>query len=283
MNLPKITPKQREILKLIYTYRFIARKQLQTLLGHTDKRRVSSWLKELREQQFIDWIYDPLDPNERSTPAIYFLSINGIRFLRQTKQYPEANLRKRYKDSERQQDFIAKCLLLADCTIHLKARNKASEENNGGVNYAYALEAEYTNPDHKYNLLAESEYIHPDLVFTKTTEANEDTNKETSQSYFVQFFDFTTPRYMVKKTLKGYVEYFDSKEPEAWQDQTEQEELPIILCACPTVAELIYAKRYAKKQLEEHGLEDRKDVHLRFTTIEKIRRQGMTGMIWEEV
>jgi hypothetical protein len=279
MNLPKITPKQQEILNLIYTYRFIARKQLQILLGHTDKRRVSSWLKELREQQFIDWIYDPLDPNERSTPAIYFLCLNGIRFLRQTKQYTEADLRKRYKDNERQQDFIAKCLLLVDCTIHLHARNMASEETNEGVQYAYALEADYANPDHDYNLVAESEYIHPDLIFTKTIEDD----ATTAQAYLMQLFDPTTPRYMVKKKLKGYVEYFDSNEPETWQEQTEQEELPIVLIACPTLTGLIYAKRYTKKQLEEHGLVDREDVHIRFATIEQVKRQGMTSMIWEEV
>jgi hypothetical protein len=278
MNLPKITPKQQEIIKLLYTYRFIARKQLQILLGHTDKRRVSSWLKELREQQFIDWIYDPLDPNERSTPAIYFLSINGIRFLRQTKQYPEADLRKRYKDNERQQDFITKCLLLVDCTIHLHARNKASQDTNEGVEYAYALEANYVDPDHDYNFLAESEYIHPDLIFTKTIEVDE----TTAQAYFMQLFDQTAPRYMVKKKLKGYVEYFYSNEPDEWQKQTEQEELPIILIVCPTLAELIYAKRYTKKQLEEHGIDDREDVHIRFATTEQVKRQGMTSMIWEQ-
>jgi hypothetical protein len=279
MNLPKITPKQQEMLKLLYTYRFITRKQLQILLGHTDKRRVSNWLKELREQQFIDWIYDPTDPNERSTPAIYFLSINGILFLRQTKQYPEADLRKRYKDNERQQDFMAKCLLLVDCTIHLLDRNKASEDTDEDVEYAYALEANYVDPDHDYNFIAESEYIHPDLIFTKTIEDD----PATTQAYFMQLFDPTTPRYMVKKKLKSYVEYFDSKEPETWQEQTEQEKLPIVLIACPTLAELIYAKRYTKTQLKEHGLDDREDVLIRFATIEQVKRQGLTSMIWEEV
>jgi hypothetical protein len=123
-------------------------------------------------------------------------------------------------------------------------RNKVSEDTNEGVEYAYALEANYTNPNHAYNLLAKSEHIHPDLIFVKTTD-----DPATAQTYFVQVFDLTAPRYMVKKKLKSYVEYFDSSEPEEWQKQTEQEELPIILIACPTLAELIYAKRYTKKQL----------------------------------
>lgn len=97
MNLPKITNKQQLLTRLIHCYRFIERKQLQVLMGHTDKRRVSSWLKDLREKQFIDWFYDPDNPNEKPKPAIYFLGINGIRFLRESGDYPEDELRKRYK------------------------------------------------------------------------------------------------------------------------------------------------------------------------------------------
>jgi hypothetical protein len=147
------------------------------------------------------------------------------------------------------------------------------------VQYTYALEADYANPDHDYNFIAESEYIHPDLIFTKIIDGDE----TTAQAYFMQLFDLTTPRYIVKKKLKGYVEYFDSNEPDEWQKQTDQDQLPIVLIACPTLTELIYAKRYAKTQLEEQGLDDREDVHIRFATIEQVKRRGLTSMIWEDV
>lgn len=275
MDLPKITNKQQTLIHQIYRYRFIERKQLQMLMGHTVKGRISTWLKELREDQFVDWLYDPDNPDEKSKPAIYFIAINGIRFLRGQGDYPEDELRKRYKDSSRQDDFINRCLLLVDCGIHLEARNKGDD-----VTYTYALEVDYADYGHDYSFLDESEFIHPDLVFTKEADTSEGF---IHQTYFVQFFDLTTPRYMVKKKLKGYVEYFDSDEPEEWQQQTGQDEPPIILIACATLAELIYAKRYTKKQLEEHELQDREDVRIRFATVEKIKRQGMTGLIWEEV
>ena len=275
MNLPKLTPKQQEIIRLLYGYRFITRKQIQLLLGHTDKRRISAWLKELREQQFVNWLYDPNDPYERSAPAVYFLHINGIRFLRKTGEYMEPDLRKRYKDATRQQDFIDRCLLLADCTIHLEARNK-----NDDISYTYALKADYTDPDSDFCILGESEFIDPDLAFTKEAETDEG---YINQTYFVQFFDLSTPRYMVKKRLKGCVEYFGSKEPEEWVGQTGQEELPIVLVACPTLAELIYAKRYTKKQLQDNELDEREDVCIRFATIQQVKRQGVTGLIWEDV
>ncbi len=272
MQLPKITNKQQALICLIYRYRFIERKQLQVLMGHTDKRRVSSWLKELREQQFIDWFYDPDNPNEKSKPAIYFLGINGIRLLRKLGDYPEDELRKRYKDPSRQQDFINRCLLLADCCIHLEGKNKS-----GNVHYTYAPEADYTDPDNDYAFLGESEYIHPDLAFTKEAETDEG---YIEQTYFVQFFDLTTPRYMIKKRLRRYVDYFDDDE---WEQHKADEEPPVVLIACPTLPELIYAKRYTKKQLEEHELQDREDVRIRFATVEKVRKQGVTGLIWEEV
>lgn len=242
-------------------------------MGHTDKRRISAWLKELRETQFVDWLYDPDNPNEKSKPAIYFLGINGVRFLRMLGDYPEGELRKRYKDASRQQDFISRCLLLADCCIRLEARNKGDDN----VAYTYALEADYADPDRDYAFLDESEYIHPDLAFTKEAEID---NDFINQTYFLQLFDLTTPRYMLKKKLKAYVEYFDDDE---WEQYKGDEELPIVLIACPTLPELIYAKRNTRKQLEEHELQDNEDIRIRFATIEKIKRLGVTGLIWEEL
>ncbi|HET8670452.1 MAG TPA: hypothetical protein VFM05_07455, partial [Candidatus Saccharimonadales bacterium] len=124
-----------------------------------------------------------------------------------------------------------------------------------------------------------SEFIHPDLAFTKEAETDEG---YVNQTYFVQFFDLTMPRYMVKKKLKSYVEYFDSNDPEEWRQQFSQDELPIVLIACPTLAELIYAKRYTKKQLEGYDLNEREDIRIRFATTQQVERQGMTGLIWED-
>ena len=220
MNLPTITTKQQEIIKLLYKYRFLERKHIQQYLGHIDKRRSSRWLKDLKEKRFVDWIYDTDNPSERSTPAIYFLDINGVRLLRSLGVYPEDELRKRYKDGARQQSFIDKCLLLAECALHLEARNKQSD---GELRYEYALESDYSDPDSDFSFLEESEYMHPDLVFTKSMETNDE---DIDQTYFVELFDITTPRYMIKKNIKGYVEYLASDE---WERTRGDEELPIIL------------------------------------------------------
>lgn len=276
MKLPSITQKQQTILILLYRHRFLERKQIQSLLGHTNKSRTIRWLKELREQEFIDWIYDA-DPTaiSKPTPAIYFLSVNGIRLLRQL-GYDEAELRKRYKDGNRQQDFIDRCLLLAGCAIHLEAKNK-----DGATHYIYALEADYTDPDNDYNLLSESEYIRPDLAFTKEAETDE---AYINQTYIMQVFDPTMPRYMVKKKLSAYLEYFDSPEPEEWVRQFGQEEQPIVLIVCPTIAELIYAKRYIKRELDDAwGGDIPEEIKIRLTVLDKLKKRSMTAVIWEDV
>jgi len=50
MKLPKLTTKQQEIIHLLYRYRYLDRIQIQRLMGHKDKRRVLSWLKDLRDK-----------------------------------------------------------------------------------------------------------------------------------------------------------------------------------------------------------------------------------------
>jgi hypothetical protein len=70
MTLPTITTKQQEILKLLYRFRFVDRIQVQAFLHHKDKGRVSAWLKDLREKQYIGWIYST-DFTEKAKPAIY--------------------------------------------------------------------------------------------------------------------------------------------------------------------------------------------------------------------
>ncbi len=143
MQLPKTTTKQQDILHLLYRYRFVDRIQMQALMGHKDKRRIGAWLKDLREKHYVEWIYST-DFAEKTKPAIYYLGINGIRLLRALDIYPPEELRKRYRDSSRQPDFIARCLLIADCVINLEAKSA------GKVQYSFVTAADYINPASDY-------------------------------------------------------------------------------------------------------------------------------------
>lgn len=51
MKINKITPKQIEIILLLYKFRFLNTNQFKTLLKHKDIRRINSWLKDLNKNK----------------------------------------------------------------------------------------------------------------------------------------------------------------------------------------------------------------------------------------
>lgn len=257
--LPPITTKQQTILKLIYKYRFLNRIQIQTLLKHKDKRRIISWLKDLRDKQYVDWHYDSTDFIAKSQSGIYYLSLNGIRYLRSLNTYPNEELRKRYKEPTRTQSFIDRCLLIAECVIVL--HNKSNDE----LKYTCVLPADYIDPDNEYRFLDE---LKPHLFFSK--QQGEDTT-----NYLLESFEQTLPRYQLRKRLKDYVNYLANED---WEDTLD--EAPVVLFVCFNTAELLYVKRRVRKLLED---EDVENVSIRVTTIEKLKAEGVVSRIWEEV
>ena len=258
-QLPSITPKQQAILELLYTYRFLNRIQIQQLLGHKDKRRIISWLKDLRDKQYVDWRYDATDFIAKSQPGIYYLSLNGIRYLRSLDEYPNEELRKRYKEPTCSQVFIGRCLLIADCCIALQA--KSTDE----LRYACVLSAEYIDPTSDYHFLDE---LKPHLFFSKQ-QANETTN------YVLENFEPTLPRYQLRKRLKDYVDYLASD----WDEDNGS--VPIALFICHSIGDLVYVKRRVKKLIEDDWPDE--GLRIRVTTLDKVRASGVASMIWEEV
>lgn len=257
--LPSITPKQQAILKLLYRYRFLNRIQIQTLLKHKDKRRIISWLKDLRDKQYVDWHYNSTDFIAKSQPGIYYLSLNGIRYLRSLNEYPSEELRKRYKEPTRTQAFINHCLLVADCCITLQAKS------GDGLKYGCVLPAEYVDPDSEYHPLGE---LKPHLFFLKQQDSE-------TTSYLLENFEQTLPRYQLRKRLKDYIEYLSSGD---WDDNFGPQ--PIVLFVCSTTAELLYVKRRLRKLFEDEDIEN---ASIRITTVEKLKAESVVNRIWEEV
>lgn len=274
-SLPDITKSQQDILKLLYRHRFLDRIQIQAFLKHKDKGRSNRWLKDLKEKQYIEQSYDANDFVGKTKPAIYNLGINGIRYLRTLDQYPQLELRKRYNESSRRQLFIDRCMLLADCCLNMEARNNDAS----GLTYTYALEADYANDDNGYHFLTDSEFVHPHLCYAK---AKGNGSGSTITRNLLEVIDATLPRYSVKKRLKNYVSFLNSYE---WEEETKYTVLPVILIVCPTKANLIYAKRTTRQALADlFGDADSvpDDIHIRFTTVEKVKELGVTGKVWEE-
>jgi hypothetical protein len=58
---------------------------------------------------------------------------------------------------------------------------------------------------------------------------------------------------------------------------------PIILLVCPRTTDLIYAKRRTRGLLADvYDDDERRAMHIRFATVEKLKEHGVTEGIWEE-
>jgi len=269
MKLPKITNKQVEILELLYRYRFLNRIQIQTLLGHKDRKTINLWLKDLREKQCVEWIYSD-HFLEKTKPAIYYLGRNGIRYLKtlqwddDSAVYQPEELHKRYKEGERSRTFIDRSILVAGCCVALEVQS--------GNSYTCITEADYLNADHDYHFLAEHEKLRPNLCIVKQ-------KARTTTNYLLEIFDPNLPQYRVRSKVKNYVSYLTDHE---WEGEDPE---PIILLVLPSLYGLIYAKRKVRKLLldEYYEAEDiPEDIHIRFTTTEQLQQHGITAQIWEE-
>jgi len=293
-ELAKITKKQQAILKLLYRFRFLNRIQIQALMGHKDPKTINLWLRDLRAKGYVEWIYSTHFA-EKTKPAIYYLGLNGVRYLRklttsykdgeQLPTYPPEELRKRYKEPTRSQTYIDRCILIAECCITLERAATENEAKNKKVRHYYQTEADYLLERSYYHFILESQLIQPSLVFCK--DKIDETGKEdtTLKSYILEVFDPTLPRYRMKKRLGDYVKYLD-EEDVTWQEQTDTEKLPIILFVCPRTTDLIYAKRRTRKLIAdawEWKDEDEARPRIGFATVEKLKQSGVfDGEIWEE-
>ncbi len=265
MNLPKITKKQQEIVELLYAYRFLNRIQIQALLHHKNRKTINVWLSDLRDKQYIEWIYST-DFTEKIKPAVYFMGINGVRYLRSIDKYPLNEVRKRYKESGRSPGFISRSIFLAGICITL------ARESDEDVSYVAETQAQYGLPAAKFSFMNDIAELQPDICYRKLAGT-------ATSTYLVELLDATLPRYRVKRKMKQYVEYLDFNVDD-WQRISGGQERPTVLLICPNVTELLFAKRRTRKLLE--NVPNSQEIHIKFATLEAIQSTGVISKVWEE-
>lgn len=263
MTLPPITKKQQEILRYIYHFRFLNRVQIQTLLNHKDYRLINTWLKDLTEKEYLNRIYSTKF-GENTKPAIYYIGINGIKYIKKIIDCPIEQAKKLYREKDRAEHFIASCQFIAD--IYLDLRNRNDDETN----YKVTTSASFPNPNSPYHFLSE---MSSNLVIEKETKSKE---KSMKKYYLLEVLEPTLPVYSIRKRIRNYFDFYFSN---SWEDNTK-EEFPTVLFICPSISMLIYAKRFTKKLLSEH---DDIDLKSQFAENDKIKKVGVTGDIWEEI
>jgi hypothetical protein len=142
---------------------------------------------------------------------------------------------------------------------------------------AYLLECSY----YHFVLDIDDELIHPHLIFCQDKLNKDGKEEATLESYILEVFDPTLPRYRMKRRLGDYVKFLDD-EGDEWKEQTDTEKLPVILIVCPRTTDLIYAKRRTRKLIADAWYWEDDDVpRVRFTTIDKLKQSGLlTKEVW---
>ncbi len=254
MPTTSITPKQQTILLLLHRFRFLNRPQIQRFFNHKDYETTNTWLRDLTEKNYLGRIYSASFP-DNTKPAVYYLAVNGIRWLKKEGSVEASSLRKLYRESERSTTFIDRCILLA--TLYLDLSKRSTQE----VTYVMSVVSDYP-------ALPEAGLItnlSPDAYLVKK-------HKGQIQHFFIEILE-DIPLAKLRQRIKRYVSCYESDE---WLGEV----FPTILIACPNKRVLAYISRYTKKLLKEHDISD---LRICLSTREQVEDKGLTGEIWEEV
>jgi len=261
MTHTKLTHQQQEIIKQQYTYRFLNSTQIQKFLNHKNKRRINDWLPDLVKKEYLQRIYDPSTFLGKNQPAVYYLGINGIRWLKTQDGYDPTILQKLYRDKNRSDTFISTCQLIADICLDLKT------QTNNQISFDWATENEYIRPESPHYFSDMLSELHPHLVFTRKRNNKMD-------YFFLEILTATLPAYRVRKRIRTYLEFLTGCE---WIGHVKT--APEILFVCETKDLLIRNKRYTKKLLVEA---EEENIHISFAQEEEVQKNGVTAEVWED-
>jgi hypothetical protein len=222
----KVTPKQLEILTLLYRFRFLNRHHIQQLLHHKDTKTINTWLKDLTDKKIIGRHYSAR-LKENTKPAIYFLVAKSRYILIKQPSVDEKLIKQRiYREKSRSQKFIAHHLAMADFYLDLLTTLK-----NDKLHF-------FTKTDlsrHYY-----LPYNRPDAYIAR------EAKKETKR-YFLEIIDEGTPRFIIRKRIEQFIDYYDSNK---WQE-TVGHVFPAVLILCPNDQIKEFLHKYISQKLEE--------------------------------
>ena len=220
MLLPTITNKQKEILLLLYRFRFLNRIQIQTLLKHKDPKNTNVWLKDLTVKNYTGKIFEKTAGINK--PAIYFASNNGIKFFSSAEGADRKSLRKLYQEKRRSQAFINQCILIAQVYLKLLAQNLQD--------FKFYTQVDFPKNSIIRNLLPSFAY-----VYTKETKL---------RHYTCDIIKDGTPRFAIRSRINQYIEFF--------KDQPTMQ----IVFVCQSKKILEFVQKYIGKATEESEMQN---------------------------
>lgn len=261
-TLTPLTPGHRTVLLLLYRYRFLTRRHLQSLLHHTDRTTTKRWLASLYSHNYIGRTH--IGSEEHPGPPVYYLR-HGIHWLRTygdagattQREFPEAELKKRYADGQRSLRFIRDCLLLADCSLALQAWPTCQTYT----------EADYRQPQHPYHFLADEDGLPPNLYIVWGARAS-------APHYLLYLLPLSLPPTYLRSRIKALIRW------QAGYGWYGPGDMPVVLLVCPTERWRLTARNYLARARRDASEAD--TIKIWVTTRTVLARQGITARIWKE-
>jgi hypothetical protein len=246
-----IKPRQKQILFLLYKFRFLNRKHIQNLLDHQHHRAIQDWLNELTNQKYIKQYYD----RSMQLPAIYSLDNKGRKYLKTKPSVKPKILDRVWREAKYSPIFQNHCLFIGDIYLSLLSLTKT----NATLHF-------FTKTD-LYSI-AHLIKPSPDAYFAIKGKDN------TIKRYFLDIFDDNLPPTALRLRVRKYFNYIASDE---WQDNTDKP-FPEIILVCPTTRLKNHLFYYIQRKLEEEP-----SLNFYLTTKEDIIKKGLTRHTLEKI
>lgn len=289
-ELPNITEKQKEIMDLIYRFRFVNRKQIQRLLNHKDPKRINAWLKDLVEKKYLGRIYSH-KLLENTKPAIYYLHNNGIVWAKRLLEEEFETLdfkyfKKFYQDKHASLTFINHCITLCEFYVPFKEYERGINKGKKKPKLEYSFETKTEMwikkqlelyPDEDFNEI--KQYI-PDLYIEKVNNPEDSTIQVST--FFLELFDPRVPRYAIKYRIRQYIKFREEGEDWKLYSGTDNK-FPTILLIFPHQQKLNGLTKFIDDELLRSY--ESANIVFHLTTYQKAMTETLAGnqSIWKEI
>jgi hypothetical protein len=239
-----LNKKQLQILYLLYKFRFCTAELFTKCQSNKVSRQyINKRLSILIEQEYIGRKYDG-SYRLAGKPAIYHLLPKGIKLLKQ-----------------RPDDFNPK--VLKNIANDSRAGVRFSDHLVQIFSIYCSLKLQY-GENLKYFTASYLKLPQFDYFPQPLPDAYVSLNGESSNHYFLDYFESTTPFFVVKKRLKYYISY---AEDNLWPKSTA---LPIIMCIC----DLESLKRRVEAEIDSSLERTWKDLKIVAATVAELENSN---------
>ena len=232
MQIESITPKQTEILLLLYRYRFLNSIHIQKFLSHKSHTLINQWLSDLTNRNIIQKIDIKRLGKITSQPSIYYLGLKSRAILTENEKCHPDLLARVYQEKRRSETFRNHCLALADFYFHFQL---AAQKQKANLSF-------YTSTD-------VSDFAYAPLPVPDAYTTIEE--KDQTSRYFLEIIDGGEKWFVIDRRMKQYISYFKKK---YWQDHVKLP-FPSILLICPNTKLQNHLRILISKELESEEAE----------------------------